>query len=225
MHRRRKTALIALCLTANCFAGFPSAFALPPVADEQAALQTQTTAAVAANNTQSLGDVQRVAPNFYRGDFPDAQKLKAVKAAGVTTIVSLCNEKRLIAREQKDTAELGLKLVSIPLSALRRPADDDVKRFLEIAKQKDREPIYLHCLHGRDRTGAMVGVYRVVEDGWSGDAAYREMLIRGFRPFFVKLASPVFAYSQALGNPARSRTADLFGGMLDRYIRRGRSRT
>lgn len=38
----------------------------------------------------------------------------------------------------------------------------------------------VHCTHGQDRTGDVVGEYRVDDDGWTKDAAYREMLAHHF---------------------------------------------
>ena len=40
----------------------------------------------------------------------------------------------------------------------------------------------VHCTHGQDRTGFVVGRYRVLHDGWTKDAAYEEMLQHHFHP-------------------------------------------
>lgn len=40
----------------------------------------------------------------------------------------------------------------------------------------------VHCSAGHDRTGEVVGEYRVDDDGWTKDAAYKEMLARGYHP-------------------------------------------
>jgi hypothetical protein len=43
--------------------------------------------------------------------------------------------------------------------------------------------LYLvHCTHGQDRTGYIIGRYRVLRDGWTKVRAYREMLARNFHP-------------------------------------------
>ena len=41
-------------------------------------------------------------------------------------------------------------------------------------------PIFLHCLHGKDRTGLMVAIFRMARQGWSFDKAYTEMKLCGF---------------------------------------------
>jgi tyrosine-protein phosphatase SIW14 len=40
----------------------------------------------------------------------------------------------------------------------------------------------VHCTHGQDRTGLVVGLYRTIHDGWTKTDAYREMLQLGFHP-------------------------------------------
>lgn len=40
----------------------------------------------------------------------------------------------------------------------------------------------VHCTHGQDRTGLVIGKYRVLEEGWSKRAAYAEMLAHHFHP-------------------------------------------
>lgn len=40
----------------------------------------------------------------------------------------------------------------------------------------------VHCTHGQDRTGLVIGRHRVLHDGWTKDAAYAEMLLNHFHP-------------------------------------------
>jgi protein tyrosine/serine phosphatase len=42
--------------------------------------------------------------------------------------------------------------------------------------------LLVHCKNGWDRTGLIIGIHRVLHWGWSKEAAYREMLRRGFHP-------------------------------------------
>ncbi len=42
--------------------------------------------------------------------------------------------------------------------------------------------VLVHCTHGQDRTGLLVGLWRVMHSRWTKDAAYVEMLERGFHP-------------------------------------------
>ena len=75
--------------------------------------------------------------------------------------------------------QLGLGYEHIPMQA-DDFSDEDVARFLEIVTQEQNQPAFVHCLHGADRTGLVVGAYRVVVQGWSREEAVAEMTGGGF---------------------------------------------
>jgi protein tyrosine/serine phosphatase len=66
------------------------------------------------------------------------------------------------------------------MQAWRDDNDRDVIAFLRLAVDPQRQPIFVHCLHGADRTGMVVAVYRVVVEGWSKEEALREMTLGGY---------------------------------------------
>ena len=51
-----------------------------------------------------------------------------------------------------------------------------------LVHQLPPRPLYLHCRTGADRTGLLVALYRI-RHGTSPEAARREMIARGFRPY------------------------------------------
>ena len=69
----------------------------------------------------------------------------------------------------------GLRLFSLDLSASRPPSDEQVARFLAIVSQPENQPVLVHCRNGVDRTGYMLGIYRIEKGGWSPERAVREM--------------------------------------------------
>jgi protein tyrosine/serine phosphatase len=156
-------------------------------------------AAALAQAKQNITNLVEVAPHFYRGAQPDYAGMKALKDAGVQVDVCLVNDPHVISVENQTAESLGLKFVSIPLSPFKRPSDTDILRFLDIVNRKDDQPVFVHCQHGRDRTGCMVAIYREVHDHWTPDRAYQEMLNRGFRPFFKALSDSVFDVGNQLG--------------------------
>ncbi len=50
-----------------------------------------------------------------------------------------------------------------------------MERFLTILRDPANHPLLVHCRNGVDRTGYMLGIYRIDEHGWSADRAAREM--------------------------------------------------
>jgi protein tyrosine/serine phosphatase len=77
--------------------------------------------------------------------------------------------------------------VSVPLSAIWYPKKQDVDTALEALADKSLRPIFVHCEHGRDRTGMIIGLYRVFHEKWKAEDAWSEMLARGFRSMLVSL--------------------------------------
>jgi hypothetical protein len=64
-------------------------------------------------------------------------------------------------------------------NTFRRPDRDRVLEALRVMREEDG--VFVHCLHGQDRTGFVVGWFRV-EQGWTKAQAYAEMRARGFHP-------------------------------------------
>lgn len=170
-----------------------AAFANPSVAMP---LPVVTSPSSVMQASASIPNMAQVAPNFYRGGMPDEQALEELKASGITTIVSLANEKKYLAPEREMTKRLGLRFVHIPLSIWKKPKRNDIDAFLQVIERKDREPVFVHCVYGRDRTGTMVAMYRVEHDHWSADRAYAEMKQHGFRRILFGLSSSVHDFEK-----------------------------
>lgn len=58
--------------------------------------------------------------------------------------------------------------------------EEHVVRFLQIVTDKNRQPVFVHCEHGADRTGTLCAAYRVAVDGWTKQQAVDEMTQGGF---------------------------------------------
>jgi protein tyrosine/serine phosphatase len=123
----------------------------------------------------------------YRSAQPSPWMLRwAVANHGVRTLVNLRG--RTPGFESHFAAQRGLRLFSFDLSASRPPTDEDVERFLDILGNPEHYPILVHCRSGVDRTGYMLALYRMSEEGWSKEQALAEM--RRFLQFETLLAVP-----------------------------------
>ncbi len=77
--------------------------------------------------------------------------------------------------ESAFAARHGLRLYSFDMSASRPPSEQEVARFLAILDDPANRPLLVHCRNGVDRTGYMLGLYRVARHSWDPQRAAREM--------------------------------------------------
>ena len=89
---------------------------------------------------------------------------------GIRTVVNL----RALHSDRDEIGKLPLGYEHISAKAWHAE-DEDVIRFLKIVTNPEKQPIFVHCQHGADRTGTMTAVYRIVIQGWSKDNAIAEM--------------------------------------------------
>jgi len=125
-----------------------------------------------------VSNVARVAPGLYRGNAPDEKGVASLKALGIRTVINLRHYHG--GKEEKRVRRAGLDYVALVLESSDAPSDEDVRRFLEIATDPARQPVYFHCWRGKDRTGAMCAAYRMAIDGWTLGEARAEMESFGF---------------------------------------------
>lgn len=134
-----------------------------------------------------LPNLHKVSDGLYRGAQPTAEGIKELEKMGVKTIVCL----RAGKIDQELVAGSNLALEEIPMNAWD-VKEDHVVRFLKVVTDKDRQPVFVHCQHGADRTGTMCAAYRVVIDGWTKRQAIDEMTKGGFNFHSIWVNLPKF---------------------------------
>lgn len=150
-----------------------------------------------ANANAPLANLVQVRPGLYRGGHPSAAGLKQLQQLGVKTIIDLEVADFVeatpwaIKRELEDAPKYGIKVIHKPMSAFE-PAlsgrfDTQMDSIIKELGNASNGTIYVHCKHGRDRTGLVIGLERVYVENWAPKKAYQEMLDRGFRTFFLGL--------------------------------------
>lgn len=137
---------------------------------------------------------ERVSPTLLRGGAPSVQALKELKACGVKTVVNLRGDGGASKKEELAAKEIGLDYYNIPMG-YADPNLAKVSSVLDIMRDPAKQPVYLHCMQGADRTGMMVGIHRVLSDGWQFDRAYSEMRHHHFKPFLIPMRRAVQAFA------------------------------
>jgi protein tyrosine/serine phosphatase len=116
----------------------------------------------------------RVNANYYRGAQPHKQHYTELAAIGVRTVIDLTSDDRE-ANAQTMAERAGLTYVRIPMTTRVPPTQAQLAEFLRIVTDPVSQPVYVHCVGGRHRTGVMTAVYRMTQDGWTADQAFKEM--------------------------------------------------
>jgi protein tyrosine/serine phosphatase len=141
-----------------------------------------------ANPTPITGDdicnFHQVDASVYRGGRPRTTAFPKLAGLGIRTIINL-EEKEFAEDERARLDEINrtlpserqIQFVSFPIS----PAEMDetgishgrLRELFEIIR-KARRPLFIHCYHGKDRTGAIVALYRQLMGQKSATEAYEE---------------------------------------------------
>ena len=138
----------------------------------------------------ALPNFHPVAPGIWRGAAPTDAGLKQLKAMGVKTIIDLRISPKLVKKESAEARRMGFQWINLPMGA-EAPTPAQVKTFLATLDLAPNEPVFVHCQHGADRTGCMVGIYREVKQGWDFPKTWAEMRQDGFDPRWHKLTGAV----------------------------------
>ncbi|NDD92401.1 hypothetical protein EBZ37_09980 [bacterium] len=125
----------------------------------------------------------------YRGSHPqNYEDLIALKNMGIRTILNLRNNPDYNSWQSSLAQVLGFKVINRPTASLFSPSDRHVDEIQAILNNPSLQPVFIHCKHGKDRTGLMVGIYRVETQGWIPQDAYKEMKAIGFNPILIGLS-------------------------------------
>ena len=68
-----------------------------------------------------------------------------------------------------------MKYVAIPMTTRVPPTAEQLAQFLSIVNDPASQPVYVHCVGGKHRTGVMSAVYRMTQHAWTPDQAFSEM--------------------------------------------------
>lgn len=164
-----------------------------------------------------MNNFQVVSPMVIRGSQPDQDALLLLQKAGVKLVVSLRHHSKSASApspassysffrrhtdddeidEERETCQrLGMPFLNISLDGVNAPSFADIDRFVSLFSDVNNLPLYVHCLHGRERTGFMLAAYRMKVESWTVDQAYKEMLQQGFDPVRTVLSDALFEYAK-----------------------------
>lgn len=113
----------------------------------------------------------RVVGTVYRGGQPTKEDLQKLYDLGVRTDINLRREDEDTWRQEERNAKaVGMTFLHFPFYGVFGAEDSFLKPIIAAMKKGH---VYVHCLHGRDRTSLMVALYRVLVEDWDPKIAWK----------------------------------------------------
>ena len=109
------------------------------------------------------------------GGSTETSALEGLKNDGFKAVINLREASEAGANIEENAAKakaLGLNYIHIPFNG-QSPQTKTVDDFLAAVSNKANQPVYIHCASA-NRVGGVWAIKRVVQDGWSREAALAE---------------------------------------------------
>jgi len=132
-----------------------------------------------------IDNFAKVNDHYFRGAQPQGADYAALAALGVKTVINLTSDEDASFDEREAVERHGMRYLHIPMSTRKPPTAGELDAFMTAANDAASQPVYVHCVGGRHRTGVMTAVYRMTNDGLSGEQAFKEMKRFNYGPDFL----------------------------------------
>lgn len=152
--------------------------------------------------TDPATDFHLVSDGIYRGGRIEEPGVIALKKMGFKTILNLENDDEEISEEAAWAKSAGLVQISQPMSGFLTPSDRQVDKILAVLADPTNRPIYVHCKKGMDRTGIVVALHRVYNEGWTVARAKRERDELGFN-YYLRYLDRYWTWKGGRYKPAK----------------------
>ena len=153
-----------------------------------------------------IGSFSKATDGIYRGARPanDSALKYLNQKIGIKTIINLQGgdlesslypiipwlepgeSSAVIEHEKEVTIALGMNAFLAPLNSLdevTNAEDQLIDETLNIMHNKQNQPIFIHCDHGKDRTGLLIALYKVKYEHMNAEAARKEWIQLGHSTF------------------------------------------
>jgi protein tyrosine/serine phosphatase len=152
--------------------------------------------AVAFAETNPIANFHIVSDGVYRGARPENAGIAYLSSLKVKTDLDLESLRPKTIADEKNAAILhSIDFINEPLLVLAgvlrvfQPDlnPEEMETITKLVGDPANYPIFVHCERGEDRTGLVIGLYRVLNQGWTPQAAWAEMLQYGYHPDYKAL--------------------------------------
>jgi len=129
-----------------------------------------TDASLAGIHIENFG---RINDKYFRGAQPKGDDFKALASLGVKMVIDLASEGD--PAEEANSRAAGMGFVRIPMNTRVTPTPEVIGKFLALVNDPANQPVYVHCIGGKHRTGVMTAIYRMTMEAWTPVRAFEEM--------------------------------------------------
>ncbi len=165
-------ALLMVCFLASCADPIKQEEVSEPEKVEQ---QSRPEHWATKIKEEGLPNFHKVDDRLYRGAQPTEEGMKKLAEMGIKTVINL----RTFHSDRDEIGKTPLNYEHITMQAWD-PEEKEVIEFLQIVTDPSKQPVFVHCQHGADRTGVMCAIYRVAVSGWEKEEALTEMKDGGY---------------------------------------------
>jgi len=124
--------------------------------------------------SENLLNFYKVDSLVYRSGQPTHKGMIEIESLKIKSVLNLCNSHT----DNREARNTSLFLSRIPINTWKISYKDLVLALQEI--KNSPKPVLIHCLHGSDRTGAVIAAYQIVFHNWTKEEAIREFRLGGF---------------------------------------------
>jgi protein-tyrosine phosphatase len=132
---------------------------------------------------QGIDNFYQVDEHVYRGAQPTTEGFGYLAKIGIKTVLDLRKSDERSHREARVVTSLGMQYVNVPMTALTPPTEAEITKILALLEDATTGAVFVHCLRGADRTGAIIAAYRIDHDHWDNSRALKEAMSFGMSPF------------------------------------------
>jgi len=170
--------------------------------------------AFSASSVPGISNFDQVNEQVYRGAQPSDEGFRYLAKIGVKTVLDLREADSRAAAERRAVVASGMQYVNIPMTGLTAPTAAEITTILALMEDGGNGPVFVHCMRGADRTGAVIAAYRIDHDQWDGARALKEAMSHGMSFFQLPRQRFIRTFQErieakVLAKPSESKVAQV----------------